>query len=129
MLPPPPTGSSRCSLPISLITGGSHAYMCQVCIRSLHGAPSTLCITGDTLCVCICPCLHPPPPTACSRCSLPVSLSSGCATLTCVKPASEPCTRLHPSCVSRVTLCVCVCVFDIPCSPHPHCVLPLFIAH
>ena len=47
---------------------GGHAHMCQDCFRSLSEAPSTLWITGDTVCVCVCHCLLPPPPTASSRC-------------------------------------------------------------
>ena len=70
-------------------------------------------------CVCVGPCLVPPLPTVSNRWSLPINLISGVATLTCVKIASDPCSRLHRPCVSRGH-CVCVCVcFTVPAFPPP----------
>ena len=81
-------------------------------------------------CVCVGPCLVPPLPTVSNRWSLPINLISGVATLTCVKIASDPCSRLHRPCVSRGhCLCVCVCVFDTACSPHRPLRPPAVLAH
>ena len=174
--------------------------MCQDCFRSSAEAPSTLCITRDTvdvcvrmcvglqlpaaptphcvlpkfiahqfdlvggtrllvsrlrsilrpvsihhvyhegLCVClclfVCHCLLPPPPSAPSRCSLPINFFGGRTTSTCVKIGPIICRGSidpvyqegHSLCVC-VCVCVCVSVFAIACSHNPHCVLPMFIAH
>ena len=70
LLPPPPTASYRCSLFIDLIIGGRprlhvsrlHPILARGSIHPVyHG--------GHCVCVYVCPCLHPPSPTACSRCS------------------------------------------------------------
>ena len=87
--------------------------MCQDYVRFLllPEVPFTLCITGDTVCVCVFDIAcspHPPlrPPDVHSPL---IKLVDG-ATPTCVKIASDPCPRLHPPCVTRDTVCVCVCV-------------------
>ena len=129
-LPAPPT--PHCVLQMfiahSFNQWGGHAYMCQDCIRFLPEAPSTLCITRDTVCVCVFAIAcspHPPlrPPDVHSPL---ISLVGGHADM------CQDCIRSLPEVPS--TLCikgdtVCVCVFDIACSPTPHCVLPMFIAH
>ena len=76
LLTSPPLRPANVHRPLVQLVGG-HAYMCQDCVRSLPEAPSILCITGDTgcvclfvcVCVCVCHCLLPPPLTASSRCS------------------------------------------------------------
>ena len=125
--PAPPT--THCDLPMFIAQLISleekNAYMCQDCFRSLPEAPSTLCITRDTVCVCLCvfaiACSPHPPLRPHDAHSLLVNSISGGATPTCVKIASAHCPRLHPPCVSRGTLCVCVslCVFAITCSSNP----------
>ena len=79
------------------------------------------CVSRWTLCrhcVCVGPCLVPPPPTASNRWSLPINLISGAVTLTCVKIVSDTCSRLYRSSVSRGH-CVCVCL-TVPALSAPH---------
>ena len=55
-LPVPPI--PHCIFPMLIahlfIWWGGHAHMCQDCFQSLYEAKSTQCITGDTVCVCVC---------------------------------------------------------------------------
>ena len=120
--PHPPLRLTDVHCSLILLLGCGHAYMCLDCIQSLHEAPSTLCIAGDTVCVCVyvCPCLLPHPPM---HPVLPMFIAHQFnlwgARPTCVKIVSDLCPRLHPSCVSRATLCVCVCVFLLLHAPPP----------
>ena len=50
--PQPPLRLPDVHSPLMKLVWG-HADMCQDCIRFLLEAPSTLCITGDTVCVCV----------------------------------------------------------------------------
>ena len=75
---------------------------------------------GHSVCVCVCLILPASPnPTTYSRCSETIDLICGLATLSCVKIPSDPCARLHPLCVSRVSLSVCVCVCHCMLTPPP----------
>ena len=100
----------------------------QIFFRSFPDAPSTLCIPGDTVCVCVCLCLclcvfgiacspHPTlhPPDV--RSSL-ILLVGGNADMcqVCVRSLPDAPSTL---CIMGDTVCVCVCVFGIACSPHP----------
>ena len=109
---------------------GGHAHMCQYCFQSLSEAQSTLCITGDTVCVCVgvCVCVFD---IACSShpaLHLPdahspfIYLVGGHAHMCqyCFQSLSEAQSTL---CITGdtvcVCVCVCVCVFDIACSSYP----------
>ena len=107
-LPAPPT--PHCVLSMFIAHEFSYAYMCQDSDRFSAEAPSTLCIARDALCVCacVCHCLLPPPPLRPPDIHSPQIQFSGRATPTCVKVASDSLPRVHPPCVSRGTLCVCV---------------------
>ena len=66
----------QCILPMFMANQfnlwGGNAYMCKDCFRSLPEIQSTLCIAGDTVCVCVyvCHCLLPHP-----QCILPMFLA------------------------------------------------------
>ena len=104
-----------------------NAYMCQDCFRSLPEAPSTLCITRDTVCVCLCvfaiACSpHPPlrPPDA--HRLLVNSISGGPRLhVSSLLPIIVRCS-IHPVYYRGhcVCVCVCVCIFECVC----HCLLP-----
>ena len=108
--------------------------MCQDCIRSLLEAPSTLCITWDTVCVCVClPLYAPRTPTAPSRCSEPINLISAGPSL----HVSILCRILARGSIHPVyhgdTVCVSVCVCVCPCLHPPlpnassRCSLPIIL--
>ena len=84
---------------------GGHAHMCKYIFQSLSEAQSTLCITGDTVCVCVFD-------IACSS-YLALHLQD------CFQSLSEAQSTL---CITWDTVCVWVCMFAIASSPHhqPH---------
>ena len=99
-----------------LISGGPFLHVSRLLPIIVRESIHPVYHGGHCVCVCVyvCVCLPlPAPPT--THCVLPMFIAQlfhkQGRTPTCVKIVSDHCLRLHPPCVSRGSLCVCVCVF------------------
>ena len=97
--------------------------MCQYCVRSLPVAPSTLCITADTVCVCVFVCVFALACYPTTQCILPMFIAHQFNLWGGNAYMCQDCFRSLPEiqstlCITVDTVCVCVCVCVSVCVCH-----------